>query len=213
MSPMTPLSQGMPGSHQMNGLKANQKAHPRFIPKLDPPRTSTASFHVIKSYSVNTCKGLVRGYNEDRVSIILNMQKPEDKKCKRWPVCSFFGVFDGHGGSACSDFLRDHLHKFIIEDPAFPENIPQAIHQGFLRADEEFLRTASSRMSEIEVSGSCACILMIVDEKGYIGNSGDSRAIMSLGGGQRTQTLSNDHKPNFPPEKQRIESSGGSVYK
>lgn len=213
MSPMLTATQSGGGGPSSSGPKNSQKAHPRFIPKLDPPRTSTASFHVIKSYSVNTCKGLVRAYNEDRVSIILNMLKPEDKKCKKWPVCSFFGVFDGHGGSACSDFLRDHLHRFIIEDPAFPDNVPQAIHQGFLRADEEFLRSASSRISEIEVSGSCACILLIVDEKGYIGNSGDSRAIMSLGGGLRTQTLSNDHKPNFPPERQRIESSGGSVYK
>lgn len=91
--------------------------------------------------------------------------------------------------------------------------MPQAIHHGFLKADEEFLRQASSRISEIEVSGSCACILLIVDDKGYIGNAGDSRAVMSLGRGARVQMLSNDHKPNFPPEKSRIESVGGSIYK
>jgi len=73
-------------------VRAMHKSCPRFIPKLDPPRSSTSSFNFIKSYSVNTCKGLVRPYNEDRVSIILNMIKPEDKKCRRWPVCSFFGV-------------------------------------------------------------------------------------------------------------------------
>ena len=73
-------------------IRPSHKSYPRNIPKLEPPRTSTSSFHVIKSYAVNTCKGLVRPYNEDRVSIILNMLKPENKRCKRWPVCSFFGV-------------------------------------------------------------------------------------------------------------------------
>lgn len=73
-------------------VRPSQKTYPRSIPKLEPPRTSSSSFHVIKSYAVNTCKGLVRPYNEDRVSIILNMLKPESKRCKRWPVCSFFGV-------------------------------------------------------------------------------------------------------------------------
>jgi len=29
---------------------------------------------------------------------------------ENWPKSSFFGVYDGHGGSACADFLRDNLH-------------------------------------------------------------------------------------------------------
>jgi protein phosphatase 2C family protein 2/3 len=31
----------------------------------------------VKSYSANTFHGLVRNYNEDRVSIILNITKPD----------------------------------------------------------------------------------------------------------------------------------------
>ncbi len=30
-----------------------------------------------------------------------------------WPKCSFFGLYDGHGGVGCADFLRDNLHKFV----------------------------------------------------------------------------------------------------
>ena len=53
-----------------------------------------------------------RNYNEDRVAIILNIMKPKSKEGKvaYWPKCSFFGIYDGHGGSACADFLRDNLH-------------------------------------------------------------------------------------------------------
>lgn len=30
-----------------------------------------------------------------------------------WPKCSYFAIYDGHGGSACADFLRDNLHLFV----------------------------------------------------------------------------------------------------
>jgi len=42
----------------------------------------------------------------------MNITKPNFKG--KWPKCSYFGVFDGHGGSACSDFLKDNMHKFVI---------------------------------------------------------------------------------------------------
>lgn len=61
-------------------------------------------------YAANTNQGLVRNYNEDRVSIILNIMKPASRANEQWPKCSFFGVYDGHGGVNCADFLRDNLH-------------------------------------------------------------------------------------------------------
>jgi protein phosphatase 2C family protein 2/3 len=55
---------------------------------------------------------MMKNYNEDRVSIIMNISKPNYKG--RWPKCSYFAVFDGHGGSMCSDFLKDNMHKYVI---------------------------------------------------------------------------------------------------
>ena len=67
---------------------------------------------LITSYAANTHQGIQRNYNEDRVSIILNMTKPANKNLlgKEWPKCSFFAIYDGHGGSLCADFLKDNLH-------------------------------------------------------------------------------------------------------
>lgn len=42
---------------------------------------------------------MVRNYNEDRVSIILNIIQPKFKKLDIWPRCSFFAIYDGHGGA------------------------------------------------------------------------------------------------------------------
>ena len=27
-----------------------------------------------------------------------------------WPYCSFFAIYDGHGGDKCAEYLRDNLH-------------------------------------------------------------------------------------------------------
>ena len=49
------------------------------IPVLEPSRHSTKKAGKIKSFAANTHQGLIRNYNEDRVSIILNIMKPQDK--------------------------------------------------------------------------------------------------------------------------------------
>jgi serine/threonine protein phosphatase PrpC len=41
------------------------------------------------------------------------MRPPEKAHVENWPKCAFFGVFDGHGGASCADFLRDNLHQFV----------------------------------------------------------------------------------------------------
>ena len=68
------------------------------LPNFDQTRLSEKENGVVKAFAANTNQGIVRDYNEDRVSIVLNMSKPVDKNCDRWPKCSFFAIFDGHGG-------------------------------------------------------------------------------------------------------------------
>ncbi len=81
------------------------------FPNFEPTKISTKVNGVVAGYAANTYCGLVRNYNEDRVSIILNIIQPKNYNgILPWPVCSFFGVYDGHGGTACADFLRDNLH-------------------------------------------------------------------------------------------------------
>ncbi len=53
---------------------------------------------------------------------------------------------------------------------------------------------------------------MFIDKQCYVAQLGDSRAIISRGGGSSWESLTNDHKPNFPSERERIINNGGSVY-
>jgi protein phosphatase 2C family protein 2/3 len=86
------------------------------LENFEKAKFATKSHGLITSYSANTHQGIQRNYNEDRVSIILNMTKPANKAFhnKEWPKCSFFAIYDGHGGNACADFLKDNLHTIIL---------------------------------------------------------------------------------------------------
>ena len=185
-----------------------------FFENYDQSKTSKKQMGSIKSYGVNTFQGIVRNYNEDRVSIIINMNKPKNF-LKKWPKISFFGIYDGHGGEGCSEFLRDNLHKYICENDYFPENIPEAIKYGIQKAEYEFLNNYALSVNKEEIvdkSGSCVIILLIVDTNIYIANVGDSRCLLSMDNGKKYITVTHDHKPNSPNEIIRIKNNGGNVY-
>ena len=46
----------------------------------EPSKTSIRRNGVVRGYAANTHQGLIRNYNEDRVSIILNISEPESRK-------------------------------------------------------------------------------------------------------------------------------------
>ena len=156
---------------------------------------------------------LKRITNEDRIAIISNIVKPINLKDDNWPHCSFFGIYDGHGGSGCADFLRDNLHKLIIQDSSFPLNPIEAIRNGIKCAEKKFLeKIAMKENNIIDRSGSCANIVLIVENSCYIANVGDSRALLSGRKGKECVVLSRDHRPSDASEKKRIIMSGGQIY-
>lgn len=61
-------------------------------------------------------------------------------------------------------------------------------------------------------SGSCAIVMIVIDENVWIANTGDSRAVLSKNIGEQYISLTNDHKPSEDAEKERIMKGGGSVY-
>lgn len=96
-----------------NYLPITKEVLKKSFEKYESARHSAKSLAIVKSFAANTHQGTVRKYNEDRVSIILNIVKPNTYKGSYWPSCSFFAVFDGHGGPKCADFLKDNLHNYV----------------------------------------------------------------------------------------------------
>lgn len=64
-----------------------------------------------------------------------------------------------------------------------------------------------------ERSGSCATVVMIIDDMIYVINVGDSRALMSIDAGSKIGVLTRDHKPDDELEKIRIQAAGGKIYR
>jgi protein phosphatase PTC2/3 len=143
------------------------------------------------------------------------MIKPNTFTGQVWPKCSFFAIYDGHGGNLCADFLRDNLHDYIIKDPSFPKNPKEAIERGFETAEREFITNHSLNSMKTEIidkSGSCAIVVLTVEDICYVANVGDSRAIISKSCGSIYKAITVDHKPNDQNETKRIIEAGGKIY-
>lgn len=151
------------------------------------------------------------------------MTRPHSKKISQpadWPKCSYFAIYDGHGGSACADFLKECLHTIIINQDCFPANPAQALTNGCIAAETQFLQMAESGNvgaarspgTTYDKSGSCAIVVLLVENNCYVANVGDSRALMSAAGGQKLFVLSRDHRPNEDAERMRISEHGGKIY-
>ena len=174
-------------------------------------KISNKQYGLIKAYAASTNKGIIRNYNEDRISIMINMNPPIN--CKNFPTISFFAIFDGHGGKQCAEYLRENLLKLICANKNFPSDIMESIKEAFKIADEDFLNNYAIKDGKlIDCSGSCGLFLLIIDNMAYVANVGDSRCLISCNNGKIKNQVTRDHKPNFLYEKQRIILNGGIIY-
>jgi serine/threonine protein phosphatase PrpC len=89
----------------------------------------------------------------------------------------------------------------------------KAIKYGFESAEKEYLENYAVHNNKlIDRSGSCALILLTMNNTLYVANVGDSRCVVSCANGKVVKDVTRDHKPNYPYEKERILKNGGSVY-
>ena len=176
-------------------------------------KCSNKQIYSIKSYSYNTYQGLYKDNNEDRIIVISQIKKPASSKMKKWPKMSYFGIFDGHGGEGCSEFLSNNFLKYLIENKNFPFDIKLSLIETFEKVDQEFFKQkCNTTLEESDRSGSCGLVTLLYDNKIFIANLGDSRIIMSINGGDKVKQLSSDHKPNNPKEFERALKNGSKVY-
>lgn len=85
------------------------------IPNKTDIKISNKKCGSIYAYAAKTSRGVYHHHNEDYVSIVLNFQRPTNISVIDWPQnCSFFGIFDGHGGNLCANFLKDNLHTNVF---------------------------------------------------------------------------------------------------
>ena len=173
---------------------------------------SKQRFMNISGFGFNSYNGRVKDFNEDRIKVIPQYQLRNSKN--ELLNISYFSIFDGHSGNKCSDFLRENLHNYIFKSRFFPSNVIRAIKEAFNKAEETFKSMAYDSTNNVllDKSGSCALIMLIINNFLFAINLGDSRAIYSYDTGKYIYQITRDHKPNDEIEKRRIEKAGGEVF-
>ncbi|XP_069767789.1 protein phosphatase 1D-like [Narcine bancroftii] len=174
-----------------------------------------------------------RKYMEDVTQVVLERGPDEDEaeQARRpRPGVAFFAVFDGHGGREAAVFARDNLWPCIKKQRGFlsedPEEFRGAIRKGFIACHYAMWKQLPDWPKTLtglpSTSGTTASVVIICRDKMYVAHVGDSGVVLGaqgsppLGQGQsegpvHALEVTQDHKPELPKEKKRIEGLGGSV--
>jgi len=132
---------------------------------------------------------------------------------------SIFGVFDGHGskGHDVSDYVKDQFSKVLVTQADLETDPAHALETAF-KTTQSLVEEATSRNRiDARRSGCTATVVYhhLVTNTVFVAHVGDSRAVLGEredgAGYWRAQDLTEDHKPNLPAERTRIEGAGGQV--
>jgi len=155
----------------------------------------------------------MRKYMEDEISI-------ENGTTDRIPT-TYLGVFDGHGGKEAAIYARDNLFDNLKSQPGFfddnPENVKEAIRQGFIKTHMDMFKIVDTwpkrKDGHLSTSGTTATVVILRESKIFIGHVGDSAAVIAQkkNNAYIAKELTVDHKPECVKEKTRIEKLGGRV--
>ena len=140
-----------------------------------------------------------------------------------WSVTAFksgwtlFCVHDGHGpyGHFVSTRTVQTVPWYLMES-GFDKNnidedcIEQALLSAFQKSQADLVRYAVANNKDIAESGSTALAVLLKGNKIYTANLGDCRCVVGSAEGE-VIFQTEDHKPQQPKERARIEAAGGEV--
>ncbi|CAI5473014.1 unnamed protein product [Closterium sp. Yama58-4] len=117
---------------------------------------------------------------------------------------AFFGVFDGHGGTAAAKFAAAELATRVAQAAARTgaHASEAALVEGYLEADRRFL--------EQNVASGTSCLTCwATPGRLFLAHAGDCKAVLVKGG--RAVALTEDHRAGREDEQARITALGGFV--
>ena len=122
------------------------------------------------------------------------------------------GIMDGHAGDGASNLTSIQLIEFIEETDSWKEYIKTgnvdlisaAFVQAYIAMDQEL------RVSDFTEGSGCTCVCAIITPTHIVcANVGDSRCVIASN--NQTISMTEDHKPSLPEERNRIEAANGFV--
>ncbi|CAM9355726.1 unnamed protein product [Pylaiella littoralis] len=127
---------------------------------------------------------------------------------------AMFGVFDGHGGSACAEFLKNSVSTVLAHSPVlYDEDLTPTQRRAFATADSfEELEKVHNDWAHIEgdLSGSTAILSTFQDGVLVMAGVGDSAGLYVDHMGN-THNLCPQHSTSNQREVERVLSMGGTI--
>lgn len=121
-----------------------------------------------------------------------------------------FGIFDGHRGSAAAEFSVRALPRMLqtLDCTTSPSD---ALKEAFIKTDVSFRKELNvcCKSKKDYHPGCTALAALIVQNRLYVANAGDCRAILCRAG--CPYPLSKDHVASCPEERERVTRVGGQV--
>ena len=148
---------------------------------------------------------------EDRYCII------DDLRIFKDVIVPFYAIYDGHGGTSCSEYLFKNFHKNLhdylrcinLNDRKnFLEDLCHAIQEVIIYSDFDYYEMENLSLHQ----GSTCVFLLFLGNLILCCNLGDSISILNKYNNQLIY-LSRDLKPSRELEKKRIEYRKGYVSK
>ena len=140
-----------------------------------------------------------RPYMEDTDTVYEGISIAKDHSIR------VIGVFDGHGGKDCAVYISDELPVRISSILKSGKSHAEALHQGFLEVDREYLSLSNT-------AGSTATVLLWREEtgEGWIASVGDTRAVVCRDG--HVLDASIDHKASDPEIIAQVVARGSTLF-
>lgn len=121
---------------------------------------------------------------------------------------AFFGVYDGHGGRQCAEYVRDHLHHAVLHHADVRVAPCRAMSDAFAQIEHEFLELSDTAQS----SAGCVCAAAVLQgDLLTVGNVGDCEVVLGRAG--KPVVLTVKHNPSCnDAEVARVTEAGGCVF-
>jgi len=130
-----------------------------------------------------------------------------------------YGVFDGHGkqGHFVSNYVKEQLPKYVLAAENVMTDPEAVLSAAFMQMQAGLEQCAAREVFDCRRSGTTATIILhfVADNRVVVAHVGDSRAVISSPSADASKVsvkeLTEDHRPDLPAERKRIESGGGTV--
>ena len=98
----------------------------------------------------------------------------------------YAAVFDGHGGWQVADYAMRKLHMYLDEElrkaGKTDKDIKKAITNAYNKVEDDWVKLTKDGFDKgfpkIAYVGSCALVAVVKDNKLYVANAGDSKAVL-----------------------------------